>query len=274
MDVPSIRAARVEDHAAFARLFPELAVDDPTPDLERFERELLRGCLVAELDGRVVAYVWYQLLEGSCYVRHLVVGPDARRAGVGRALMERVRGLAIAAGATRWMLNVKPDNAPAIGLYASCGMRFEFGSKALRISWARVRALIAAHGDPAVSSRLVAPGEEADVERATGLLPGQLRDARVTGDRVLLVAERGAQLVGAAIFNPSFPGAYPFRAPTYEIALALLVELERHKRPTDDLINLVLEDQAATADALVAAGATVRLDILHYEGPLSRPVAG
>ncbi|MCK6548986.1 GNAT family N-acetyltransferase [Myxococcota bacterium] len=268
MAPPTIRAARADDHAAFARLFPELAVDDPTPDAQRFEREILRGCLVGEVDGRVAAYVWYQLLEGSCYVRHLVVGPEARRTGLGRALMERVRALALAAGATRWMLNVKPDNVPAIRLYEACGMRFEFGSKALRIRWADVDALVRSHGTTC-TARLVEPSEDARVEAASGLIAGQLRDARTTGDRVLVVAERGAEIAGAAIFNPSFPGAYPFRAPSLDAAIAMLVALRPHKRAEDDVINLVLEDQAATADALITAGATVRLDILHYSGPLA-----
>ena len=51
----------------------------------------------------------------------LAVRPDARRAGVGRALMAAAMESAIVAGADRMFLEVADDNLPARALYAALG---------------------------------------------------------------------------------------------------------------------------------------------------------
>lgn len=54
-------------------------------------------------------------------IRDLFVAPEHRRAGVGRALLASVRVAAIAAGASRIVLQTEAGNTPALRLYASCG---------------------------------------------------------------------------------------------------------------------------------------------------------
>jgi ribosomal-protein-alanine N-acetyltransferase len=51
----------------------------------------------------------------------LAVRPDARRSGVGRALMAAAMESAIVAGADRMFLEVADDNLPARALYATLG---------------------------------------------------------------------------------------------------------------------------------------------------------
>ena len=75
-------------------------------------------------------------------------------------------------------------------------------------------------------------------------------------------------MTAAAVFDPTFPGAYPFRAKTIDDATSLLHALRPHARPNDDIINVVTEDQEALADALIAIGATVRIETMHMRGPL------
>ena len=54
-------------------------------------------------------------------VRDLYVAPDARRAGLGRALLAHVEETARAEGAHRLSLQTEPDNARALDLYARAG---------------------------------------------------------------------------------------------------------------------------------------------------------
>lgn len=51
----------------------------------------------------------------------LYVAPEARRLGIGRALMERAREFGVASGASRLELSTAKDNWPAQALYESLG---------------------------------------------------------------------------------------------------------------------------------------------------------
>jgi GNAT superfamily N-acetyltransferase len=263
-----IRPARPGDHAAFAALFPELAVDDPTPDAGRFERDLMPTTILAEEGSSVLGYAYFQVLGDLAYVRHVVVAKGARRAGVGRALMEAIRERGRAAGATRWCLNVKPDNEPAIALYERCGLAKGHRTHALRIDWSIVPAL--PEPDAGVRALPVDPSDDGAVEKDTGMVPGLLADARAREGRVLLrVVDGAGRNAGAAIFDTAFPGAYPFKAAAPGIATALLRAMRPHARPSDAFVNVVVEDQEEVARALLGAGATLRLEIVHMAGPIT-----
>ncbi len=60
---------------------------------------------------------------GSWFVNMLAVGARASGHGVGRALLDAVVEKARAAGFTELTLRVFADNAPALGLYRTCGFR-------------------------------------------------------------------------------------------------------------------------------------------------------
>jgi GNAT superfamily N-acetyltransferase len=266
-----IRPARPADHGAFAQLVPELAVDDPIPDPARFALEWVPNTLIAEgaeAPHPVLGYTMFQVIKAIAYVRHIVTAPEARRTGVGRALMEAVAERARTAACTTWCLNVKPNNAAAIALYEGLGLAHAFASRALLMAWSLIEAAPRQLHDARVSARLIHPDDDARVEAATRLISGQLAMARRRPDRVLLAGYEGAEIVGATIFDPTFPGAYPFRAARPELAFTLLRALRPYARPSDATVNVVTEDQPDVADALIAAGATVKLDIMHMSGPL------
>ena len=47
----AVRPARPQDYAAFVCLFPELGVDDPTAEEDRWVREMMPTTLIAEVGG-------------------------------------------------------------------------------------------------------------------------------------------------------------------------------------------------------------------------------
>lgn len=260
-----IRPARAADYESYARLVVELVPGDPVPPRSQFELDI-DGVFFAEgPKGEALGYAFVQHLGGLSYVRHLVVDESARRLGLGRALLREARARAVAAGSPKWILNVRPENVAAIALYESEGFVRTFRSLALRTVWSALEACFA-RADRTVSVREIRPEDDARVEAETGLLHGQLAPLRARKN-VLLVAERDGRAIGCANFAPWFPGAYPFRAETPEVAFALLGALHPH-RTEDETMNVVLEDQAHVAEALLAAGATLRLEIVRMEGPL------
>lgn len=266
-----IRPAEPRDHAEFQRLCPELAVDDPPIEEARFLRELLPTMLVVEgaggARGPLAGYTFFQLLNGVAYVRHIVTAPEARRTGVGRALMSAVAERARAAGCTSWCLNVKPGNTAARALYESVGLRPAFESQAMKITWAQVDAAERVQ-NAHITARPIEPADDARVEAAMKMMSGQLATARAMGGRVLTALHEGDDVVAASVFDPAFPGAYPFRAARPELALALLRALQPHALPAIPFVKMVSEGERWVTDALVAAGAEVTLDILHMKGPL------
>jgi ribosomal-protein-alanine N-acetyltransferase len=76
---------------------------------------------VGEREGRIVAFGVMMLAPGEAQILNLSVVPDARRQGLGRALLLRFLDDAIRAGAEQMFLEVRVSNVPAIALYESAG---------------------------------------------------------------------------------------------------------------------------------------------------------
>lgn len=76
---------------------------------------------VGEREGRIVAFGVLMLAPGEGQVLNLSVVPDARRCGLGRALLRQFVAIAEGAGAEQCFLEVRVSNAPALALYASEG---------------------------------------------------------------------------------------------------------------------------------------------------------
>jgi hypothetical protein len=165
-----------------------------------------------------------------------------------------------AAGCREWFLNVKPDNEPALRLYRSFGMERSHGSVALRLEWQDV-ARLPQHPAP----ELVC--EDALLETAFALLPGQVASLRQRGFVLLALGRAGAPAAFAA-FNPDYPGAHPFRVREVAWARPLLEAMREHARPEHSFVGLLAENHPALAEALQAAGATVRFAIEQLRGPL------
>jgi [ribosomal protein S18]-alanine N-acetyltransferase len=91
---------------------------------ETFAQELgipFSRALVAERGRGVVGYVvWWRVAE-EVHLLTLAVAPEARRAGVGRALLRAVLHDGGEARAERVALEVAAGNAAALALYASAG---------------------------------------------------------------------------------------------------------------------------------------------------------
>ncbi len=71
--------------------------------------------------ARLVGYGGLLLSAGSADVATLGVAPEARRRGLGRALLQELLGHAALRGVAQVMLEVAVGNAPAIALYRRAG---------------------------------------------------------------------------------------------------------------------------------------------------------
>ena len=270
-----VRGARIEDHAAFVALFPELGVDDPIPDAERFGRELLPNAVVAIRDGgETVGFGSYRVLGTTAHVVHVITSPTARREGVGTAIMRAIGERVAAAGCTDWYLNTFPTNEPAKALYASLGFTPSFLSQALVVPWS----IADTHRTPkTIVIRAFDQPEERAIERACSLFEGQLATARSFSGRILRVLVEHEDLQnetvsGVACFDPTFPGVHPFRVARADLAIPMLAALRPHARPSDERVHVVVENRNDIADTLLAAGATLRLTTLRMNATLPMPM--
>lgn len=265
--IDHIRPATPDDYPAYSLLFRELGVDDPTPGAERFAADLVARTLIYERDGAAIGYVCYNNLAGRGYIQNLVVAPAARGGRIGEALMIAAARALRAWGVTgEWNLNVRVGNASAIRLYERLGLRAVYPMIVLRVAWATLDRLPAGAGPVTVAP--VCDDDIDELERVLGLLAGRLRVARSrTGRTTLQLRDRRGAPVGVACLDPAL-GAFPFAVVRPGLAAPLLRGLAPHARPGDPALSVVIEHDEALAGFLVAAGAEVRLRLLHYAGPL------
>ncbi|MDC3956839.1 GNAT family N-acetyltransferase [Polyangium jinanense] len=270
----SARPATAADYDTYARLFPELGTDDPTLSREVWGVELMPHTLILEQGSELIGYAYVVVLKETGYVRHVVVAPEARGKGAGRALMRASAERFRAAGCSRWCLNVKVENTVAIALYSSLGMAKMYESTPMRLSWDVLARLPG--GEEGITARAIDPREDAALEAAFGLPIGSITVCRARAGWVLLRLVDAAQpeeaRVGFACFNPSFPGSFPFRVARPKLVRPLLEAVRPHARPEDAFTQVVVEGDPETKRALIEAGASVRMEIVNMEGPIPERV--
>jgi ribosomal protein S18 acetylase RimI-like enzyme len=123
---------------AFSRT---LAEEEQRPDhewakqIELSARSQSQLSLLAEQDGKAVGLAYARLDPEAPETAHLYsmwVAPEARRVGVGLALVEAVIAWARTRGAVRLVLRVTQGNTAAESLYARAGLRFTGETESLR----------------------------------------------------------------------------------------------------------------------------------------------
>ncbi|MDE2292534.1 MAG: ribosomal protein S18-alanine N-acetyltransferase [Elusimicrobia bacterium] len=121
----TVRPAREEDLDAMA-VIEASRPSAPGWKRAQFAEELGRPdrlLLVAEVEGKPVGHVAAWLVGDEAQLFTIVVGAQAERQGVGRALLNEVKHRAREAGFRRVALEVSEQNAAARALYERCGGR-------------------------------------------------------------------------------------------------------------------------------------------------------
>jgi [ribosomal protein S18]-alanine N-acetyltransferase len=103
----------------------ELQIHAAPWSLGNFRDALAAGysARVGEREGRIVAYGVLTLAPGEAQLLNLSVVPDARRRGLGRALLAQFLDDARRLGAEQVFLEVRVSNTPAIVLYEREGFQ-------------------------------------------------------------------------------------------------------------------------------------------------------
>jgi ribosomal protein S18 acetylase RimI-like enzyme len=256
---PTLRAATADDYAAFARFHVELEVPDPVPSLERWRGEICASAImVVEHDAPIGYGSWLPLGELG-HVRHVVVDASARGRGVGRMIMDALAQRMHAAGHARWQLYVKEENVAGRRLYENCGMGIVARSTALELRWEDVERL------PRGRTLHRAPPVPAlGVSAATLAAWQQQADAKIE----MLVDDHGV-IAGIVRLDPEHPGVRPFTVDAPDAIRPMLEALRPHKRAADPSLRLVVDDREDVCACLTAAGASVLLRLLRYQGELT-----
>ncbi|CAL9573973.1 GNAT family N-acetyltransferase [Streptomyces sp. enrichment culture] len=123
-DLPLLQDVERAAGEPFRALGMGAVADDDPPPLKALEAYRAAGRVrVADLDGRPVAYLIRDDVDGAAHVEQVSVHPDAARRGVGRALIEDLAADAAARGVPALTLTTFADvpwNAP---YYARLGFR-------------------------------------------------------------------------------------------------------------------------------------------------------
>jgi GNAT superfamily N-acetyltransferase len=273
-----VRDATLADYPVFARLLPELGVPDPTPTPAEFESNMLPRVLLLEDDGDPIAYAFWRPYGKTAHVVHLVVAPNARRRGAGGVLLDAVRERAMGAGCTRWYLNVKRENTPAIRLYERNGFAHEEDVWALCIAWRDVDGLA---GESGTTAYIPQVPEYAALAERFGFEAGRLLTVSSRAGCIILALSLEAALtdshalaarapVAVAAFDPAHPGAYPFAVDRPSLARPLLEAMRAHALVDRfDFVRVSVMKDRALVDALRAAGAEVVFELMRMGATLA-----
>ena len=155
-----IRATTPADIPAIHQLIVELAIYEKEPDaVKATHADLLAAlfgdrpvaeCVLAEIDGVPVGlalfFTNFSTWTGKpgLYLEDLFVMPQARGAGLGRALLVHLAQLCVARGYSRFEWSVLDWNTPAIGFYQALGAKLMDEWTVMRVDGEALSALAAA----------------------------------------------------------------------------------------------------------------------------------
>jgi ribosomal-protein-alanine N-acetyltransferase len=117
-----VRAAGAERAAAYAAL--HLQAFDRAWSADELKRVMDGPCtftLEAVRQERPLGFIVVRAVAGEAEILTLAVHPEARRQGLGRALVDSAATTAHTLGAEAFWLEVATDNAAATALYAAAG---------------------------------------------------------------------------------------------------------------------------------------------------------
>jgi len=121
---PQVRAAGPERAEVFAAL--HLQAFDRGWSADELKRVMEGPCtftLEAVRQEQPLGFIVVRAVAGEAEILTLAVHPDARRQGLGRALVESAAATAQTLGADAFWLEVATDNAAATALYAAAGFQ-------------------------------------------------------------------------------------------------------------------------------------------------------
>jgi GNAT superfamily N-acetyltransferase len=125
-DLPLI-AALIRDLAEFEKLSHEVRFDEEVLGRKLFGERPYAEVLMGEIDGTAQGFALFfhnfSTFEGrpGIYLEDLYVRPEARGAGLGKAMLRHLAALALERDCARLEWWVLDWNAPAIGFYRSIG---------------------------------------------------------------------------------------------------------------------------------------------------------
>lgn len=123
MSVITLRPMRWPDIEAVHAIETSVFAVDPW-SAEQFWGELAqptREYIVAEDDGVIIGYAGAYLLPPDSDVQTIAVSSTAQGRGVGRILLEELIAIAVRDGCSQLLLEVRSDNASALGMYERFG---------------------------------------------------------------------------------------------------------------------------------------------------------
>jgi GNAT superfamily N-acetyltransferase len=127
-DLPLI-ASLIRALADYEKLAHEVRFDEAELGRHLFGERPMAEVLIGEIAGMVQGFALFfhnfSTFEGKpgIYLEDLFVRPEARGAGLGRALLAHLAGLAVDRGCARLEWAVLDWNAPSIGFYKKLGAR-------------------------------------------------------------------------------------------------------------------------------------------------------
>ncbi len=79
------------------------------------------SCWLYESDQELYAYSVMSVAAGEAHILNLSVRPESQGQGLGRKMLKHLISIALRHNADTMLLEVRPSNAPALGLYSSMG---------------------------------------------------------------------------------------------------------------------------------------------------------
>lgn len=143
----SLIASLIRDLAAYEKLSHAVRFDLAKLGEHLFGPRPMAEVLIAELDGEAQGFALFfhnfSTFEGKpgIYLEDLYVRPEARGAGLGKALLQHLAALAIERDCARLEWSVLDWNAPSIAFYQSLGARMMDEWRIMRVDNAALQQL-------------------------------------------------------------------------------------------------------------------------------------
>lgn len=198
----SIHPATPADYPYYLQLYPDLEIDQPPSTLDTWTKHAIPDVSIITHDAKPVGYAWVEQLGEVHYLKHLVVGREHRRKGIGTAALKLLKKAASEKGVTKLGLHCDVLHVIPYKMYVKAGMHLNGQLFHLKAPSNSVKALAPQPKDY-FTVVIYDPSKWTEMEKDYKIVSGEIASSVKRGGLPILMLDANKKIKGFTVLMPT-----------------------------------------------------------------------